>query len=49
MTQQNTIADPKTLSKPIKNVQNVYIQKEVSKVNKIQVIVNSKPVDVLQH
>lgn len=47
--QQNTIADPKTVSKPIKNVQNVYIQKEVSKVNKIQVIVNSKPVDVLQH
>jgi hypothetical protein len=47
--QQNAIADSKTTLKPMKNMQNVFIQKEISKVNKIQVMVNNKPVEVLQH
>jgi hypothetical protein len=34
--------------KPIKNIQNVIIQKEINKVNKIHVMVNNKPVETLQ-
>lgn len=30
------------------NIQNIFIQKEVNKVNKIQVMMGNKPVEVLQ-
>ncbi len=44
--QQSTLADGR--HKPIKSIQNVMIQKEVNKINKIQVMVNNKPVELLQ-
>jgi hypothetical protein len=46
--QQQQVANNKSTLKPIKNTQNVYIQKEVNRVNKIQVMVNNQPVEVLQ-
>lgn len=30
------------------NIQNIFIQKEMNKINKIQVMVGNKPVEVLQ-
>jgi hypothetical protein len=46
--QQSTMVEGKPHSKPIKSIQNVMIQKEVNKINKIQVIVNNRPVELLQ-
>ena len=47
VAQQNSVESKSTL-KPIKNIQNIFIQKEVNKVNRIQVMVNNKPVELLQ-
>lgn len=49
MPQHSILADTKATIKPIKNIQNVIIQKEISKVNKIHMMVNNKPVETLQH
>lgn len=38
------MADSKPTLKSVKNIQNVFIQKEVNTINKIQVMVGNKPV-----
>jgi hypothetical protein len=47
---QHFVAENKNTIRPVKNmnIQNIFIQKEVNKVNKIQVMVGNKPVEVLQ-
>lgn len=50
VSQQNSLFESKSAIKPVKNmnIQNIFIQKEVNKVNKIQVMMGNKPVEVLQ-